>query len=343
METQLLLSTSTTLANQYIVLGPGPNIPNTLQLSVTVNNVSGQSGTFSLYQNNSTIINNPTPIQINIPMSANGPTTSNTFIIEPGNELVLLCTVGNCAVSLYTAKAPATLTAASFIDQNSNVYATEASPSAFGTGSSAPVSQTASQQLSEANAQIQALSSTAASIPGPIGPQGQQGSPGVPGIAGPSGLGSEVADGNYIFSSINVSAGQITKISSGNQLLSSQSLDTSSVEAALTITAAQMLSGFFTDSATQTASFNITTDTASNIYLAAPGSVGASFRFRIFNNDQSTTGYSFTLEGGTGVTISTTLPNPAVPKGSWCDYLAIFTAIGSAPAITISAVGMGTF
>ncbi len=122
-----------------------------------------------------------------------------------------------------------------------------------------------------------------------------------------------------------------------------QTLDSTTTAGALTIAAAQMLAGFFTDGATQTAAYTITTDTAANIYAAAPGIVGSSFRFRIFNNDQSTTGYPFTLAGGTGVTIATTLPNPSVPKGSWCDYLAIFTSVGSSPAVTVNAVGMGTF
>ena len=43
--------------------------------------------------------------------------------------------------------------------------------------------------------------------------------------------------------------------------------------------------------------------------------------------------------GGTGVTVGTVLPNPAVPKGGYEDYVFTFTAIGSAPTLTVEAVG----
>ena len=132
-------------------------------------------------------------------------------------------------------------------------------------------------------------------------------------------------------------------VPAGGSSLNVQTLDASTTAGAITIAAAQMLANYFVDGATQTAAFTITTDTAANIYAAAPGLVGSSFVFRIFNNDQSTTGYAATLAAGTGVTIGTTLPNPPVPKGSWCDYLAIYTSVGASPAITINAVGMGTF
>lgn len=132
-------------------------------------------------------------------------------------------------------------------------------------------------------------------------------------------------------------------VPAGGSSLNVQTLDASTTAGAITIAAAQMLANYFVDGATQTAAFTITTDTAANIYAAAPGLVGSSFVFRIFNNDQSTTGYAATLAAGTGVTIGTTLPNPPVPKGSWCDYLAIYTSVGASPAITVNAVGMGTF
>ena len=132
-------------------------------------------------------------------------------------------------------------------------------------------------------------------------------------------------------------------VPAGGSSLNMQTLDASTTAGAITIAAAQMLANYFVDGATQTAAFTITTDTAANIYAAAPGLVGSSFVFRIFNNDQSTTGYAATLAAGTGVTIGTTLPNPPVPKGSWCDYLAIYISVGASPAITINAVGMGTF
>lgn len=132
-------------------------------------------------------------------------------------------------------------------------------------------------------------------------------------------------------------------VPAGGSSLNVQALDSTTTSGAITITAAQMLANYFADNATQTAAFTITTDTAANILAACGALVGNSFTFRVINNDQSTTGYAGTLAGGTGVTIGTTLPNPSVPKGSWCDYLAIFTSIGTSPAITINAVGMGTF
>ena len=107
-----------------------------------------------------------------------------------------------------------------------------------------------------------------------------------------------------------------------------------------TATAPRLLSGYYVNSATQTAAFTITTDTATNILAAAPNAtVGTSFVWRFINNDQSTTGYSGTLAGGTGVTVGTVLPNPAVPKGGYEDYLFTFTAIGATPTLTVEAVG----
>ena len=46
-----------------------------------------------------------------------------------------------------------------------------------------------------------------------------------------------------------------------------------------------------------------------------------------------------TLAGGTGVTAGTILPNPAVPKGGYEDYVFTFTAIGASPTLTVEAVG----
>ena len=91
---------------------------------------------------------------------------------------------------------------------------------------------------------------------------------------------------------------------------------------------------------TLAAAFTVTTDTAANILAAMPNAaVGTSFEFRFINNDQSSTGYAGTLAGGAGVTVGTVLPNPAVPKGGYEDYVFTFTAIGSAPTLTVEAVG----
>ena len=109
---------------------------------------------------------------------------------------------------------------------------------------------------------------------------------------------------------------------------------------AITVTASQLAGGYFSDGATQTASFTVTTDTATNILAAMPNAVvGTAFKWRFINNDQSSTGYAGTLAGGTGVTIGTILPNPAVPKGGYEDYIFTFTAIGATPTLTVEAVG----
>lgn len=91
--------------------------------------------------------------------------------------------------------------------------------------------------------------------------------------------------------------------------------------------------------ATQTAAFTVTTDTAANLFAAA-GSPPADFgySFRVINNDQSTTGYDMTIAAGTGVTIGVT-PNNAIPKGDFADFVLTFT---SSTAATLTRVGSGT-
>ena len=118
---------------------------------------------------------------------------------------------------------------------------------------------------------------------------------------------------------------------------SALSVGSTTTAGALTLTAAQLTAGYFSDGATQTAAFTLTTDTAANLLAAMPNAqVGTAFRFRLFNNDQSTTGFAATLAAGAGVTLATTLPNPAVPQGGWADYLFSFTAVGAAPAVTVT-------
>ncbi len=121
-----------------------------------------------------------------------------------------------------------------------------------------------------------------------------------------------------------------------------KSVGSSTTAGALTLTAAQLLAGYFVDGATQTAAFTLTTDAAANILAAFPtAAVGSSFKLRLINNDQSTTGYAATLAGGTGVTIQTTpLANPAIPKGGFADFLFVFTDVTSgAAALSVYAVG----
>jgi hypothetical protein len=123
--------------------------------------------------------------------------------------------------------------------------------------------------------------------------------------------------------------------------LTAASVGNTSTAGAYTISAASLASLYFVDNATQTAAATLTTDTAANLWAAfgAGPAVGASFTFRIFNDDQSATGYPITLAGGTGVTIGTTLPNPAIAKGAWADFL--FTFTGSS-AVTVRYIGQGT-
>jgi hypothetical protein len=149
-------------------------------------------------------------------------------------------------------------------------------------------------------------------------------------------------DDNTIYTYKNVlDDGSGNTVISGT-LLSKLAVSNSSTAGNITATAAQLSNGYFADGATQTADFTITTDTATNIYAELPRAiVGTSFKFRFLNNDQSSTGYSATLVAGTGVTISNTLPNPAIAKGSWADFLFTFTSVGSSPAITVNYIGQG--
>ncbi len=122
--------------------------------------------------------------------------------------------------------------------------------------------------------------------------------------------------------------------------LSGLSVASTTASGSITATAAQLAGGYLADGATQTAAFTVTTDTAANILAQMPNAaVGTSFKFRFINNDQSSTGYAGTLAGGTGVTVGSVLPNPAVPKGAYMNYLFTFTAVGSSPTLTVEAVG----
>jgi len=125
-----------------------------------------------------------------------------------------------------------------------------------------------------------------------------------------------------------------------NALSSKIVVGSTTTAGAITATAAQLAGQYLADGATQTAAFTVTTDTAANILAAMPNAViGTAFKWRFINNDQSATGYAGTLAGGTGVTVGTILPNPAVPKGGYEDYVFTFTAIGATPTLTVEAVG----
>ena len=126
--------------------------------------------------------------------------------------------------------------------------------------------------------------------------------------------------------------GRVTDVTLAQTAYSGPSAVNSATTAgAVTITAAQLAAGYFVDGATQTAAFTLTTDTAPNILAAMPNAaVGTSFKFRVVNNDQSSTGYAGTLAAGAGVTVENSpLANPAIAPGGYVDYLGIFTDVTS--------------
>ena len=125
-------------------------------------------------------------------------------------------------------------------------------------------------------------------------------------------------------------------------VIKQESLVNTTVSGNIVVSAATMLKSFFVDTAVQSAAFTITTDSAINILGALPpAQIGSSFKWRFINNDQSATGYSATIAGGAGVTISTSpLANSPIPKGGYMDYLFVCTdnTTGSA-AFTVTPVG----
>jgi len=138
-----------------------------------------------------------------------------------------------------------------------------------------------------------------------------------------------------LYPSLAVSSLAVTKLTLSGLVVSS-----TTTAGNITATAAQLAGQYLADGATQTAAFTVTTDTAVNILAAMPNAaVGTAFKWRFINNDQSSTGYAGTLAGGAGVTVGTTLPNPAVGQGNWEDYIFTFTAVGATPTITVEAVG----
>jgi hypothetical protein len=123
----------------------------------------------------------------------------------------------------------------------------------------------------------------------------------------------------------------------GGVVLSAIALASTTTAGAITAAAAQIAGLYLADGATQTAAFTVTTDTAANILAAMPNAVvGTTFEFWFINNDQSSTGYAGTLAAGTGVTISTLLPNGATGQRNRSIYVFTFTAIGSSPALTVN-------
>ena len=159
--------------------------------------------------------------------------------------------------------------------------------------------------------------------------------------------GQTVSGGTISGSTISGGAAAFTSLTvSGSPVSSPPNLNVNSTTTAgdITISAAQINARYFVDSATQTADFTFTTDTAENLLsVLSPIAVGGSRVFRFINNDQSTTGYSGTLAVGAGVTLGTVLPNPAIPKGGYEDYLFVCTdnTPGGA-AFTVTPVGGNT-
>ena len=88
-----------------------------------------------------------------------------------------------------------------------------------------------------------------------------------------------------------------------------------------------------------TAAANATTDTAANIVAAmASAGVGAAFRLRIIN--ESSGAFSWTVVGGTGVTVTGTA---TVAQNTWREFNVSVTAVGATPAVTLQNVGTGTY
>ena len=148
--------------------------------------------------------------------------------------------------------------------------------------------------------------------------------------------------GSFIWNSGNW---QFFQATASNTFLSSKLALTIFTSAGdITASASQLVQKYIAITATQTSDFTITTDTATNIVNAVENcSPQTSFIVRIINNDQSSTGYTASLAGGTGVTISTSLPNPAIPKGGFMDYLFHITSTlatgGSSDAVIVYPVG----
>ena len=88
-----------------------------------------------------------------------------------------------------------------------------------------------------------------------------------------------------------------------------------------------------------TAGETATTDTAANIVAAmASAAVGASYKLRIIN--ESTGAFSWTIAGGTGVTVTGTA---TIAQNAWREFMVSVTAVGATPAVTLQNVGSGTF
>ena len=105
----------------------------------------------------------------------------------------------------------------------------------------------------------------------------------------------------------------------------------------VTLTAAQMLSGFIDCNGAQGGGFNYVTDTAAAILTAMQAlvlgagatsgiTVGQKFTFTIFNDGTGQTG---TLTGGTNVTISA--PTTTVATTAARTFTYIVTAVGATP------------
>lgn len=88
-----------------------------------------------------------------------------------------------------------------------------------------------------------------------------------------------------------------------------------------------------------TGAANATTDTAANIVAAmASPAVGAAYKLRIIN--ESSGAFTWTVVGGTGVTISGTA---TIAQNTWREFVVTVTAVGATPTVTFTNVGTGTY
>lgn len=82
----------------------------------------------------------------------------------------------------------------------------------------------------------------------------------------------------------------------------------------------------------------VTSDTAANIIAAIPGvAVGFTYKLRIINSSGGA--FSWTLTGGTGVTVTGT---NTMAQNTWREFSVTVTAL-AVPAVTLQNLGTGTF
>lgn len=152
-------------------------------------------------------------------------------------------------------------------------------------------------------------------------------------IRSPADAGLEIASDGYVL----LSGADVTNDNS--LILEKHTITTNSTDADATVTAAEILGGYYVIDATLTANRTLTTDTAANIVGAISGATAdTAFRF-LLKNDTSGA-YTITLAAGTGVTLTGTA---TITQGSTREFLIVLTNVGSGTeAVTIYSLAEGT-